>query len=409
MRATSLLTRSLGVCTLLSVGDACSSAPDATTGPVIDFPTATPATADVQAFSRLTNLIPTNAVVGGSSGWVYVDTGNPWALLDPTTFPSAAANGGTLPSIAMGGVTASNPFAYGSATGDITGDSTFNVYGNVGCTVVCGFTPSFNFRDATLTLGNVSPPSGLEPAVVTSFSLEGGGTEGGVAVPRSRIVVNVSVEGKSYAMIVDTGASEVTLSEAAFSALTSDGRVQLSSGSAETTSGTSSVSLTRAASVVLGGVDVDSVVVAHDSSFDQNLAAVSTDVGQTIDGSLGGTFLHDFYVTVDYSAETISLARYEDTSFALDPGEHLGLDLEIDESGNYFVAQATGDAATKGVRAGDAILSIDGQTLSSLTTLEASVLLFGAVGASKVVAFGAAENVAFSSVAILVDETLPLP
>jgi len=392
---------------------ACSSSPKGE--PSIDVPALTPATGDVQAFSRLTNSIPITITVGGVSGWAFVDTGNPWALLDPTIFPSAAGlpvNGGTLPSITLASEIATNPYVIGSTGGDLQGDSTFSLDGNIGCTVVCGFTPSFNYRDVTVTLGGAPAPSGLEPAVTVPFSFKGGGTEEGLAVPRSRIVVAVSVEGNMYSMILDTGASDVTLSGGAFAALTSDGRTQVSGGTAETASGSSTSSITRAASIILGGVEVDNLVVAHDTSFDTNLATVSSDVGSTIDGSLGGTFLHEFYVTVDYTSQTVSFARYSDTSFVIDAGEHIGITLGTEQVGTvteYGVAAASGDAAAIGVAEGDVIVAIDGQQLSSLSSLQVATLVFGAVGTTKSVTFGAATNLSGMTVSIPVEENLPLP
>jgi hypothetical protein len=226
--------------------------------------------------------------------------------------------------------------------------------------------------------------------------------------PASRVVVTVSVEGKDYAMIVDTGATDVTLSAAAYSALTADGRVQIS-GDVETTTGSSTSSLTRAAKVTVGGVEVDDLVVAHDTSFDDHLASVSMDAGKTIDGSLGGTFLRDFYVTVDYPNRTLGFARYTDTSFLLDQAELIGITLGIDETNDYVVNGATGDAAKKGVTVGDVILAIDGTTLTAVSEIQVEALLYGKVGSTRLVKFGTAATLSNMTVPILVDETLPLP
>ena len=295
---------------------------------------------------------------------------------------------------------------------------TFNLDANVGCTVVCGFSPSFNYRDVELTLaasGQAPPtPSNIEAAVVVPFSFEGGGLEGGLTVPKSRIVVPVTIEGVKYTMILDTGASDVTVSAAAYSALVADGRTQISGGTTQTASGSSTSAITRAASMVVGAsggptVEVTGVIVAHDSSFDSNLESVSTDVGETIDGSLGGTFLHDFFVTVDYTSQTISFARYTDTSFNLDAAEHIGLTLGTDAAGDYGVASVSGSAVALGIEEGDIIVRIENEELSTLTTLEIATLPFGAVGSTRAVTFGAAANNANMTIDVPVDETLPLP
>ncbi len=365
---------------------------------------------DLVAFSRLTNSIPTYIEAGGTGGWAIVDTGNPWALLDPTVFPSAAGfmSGGNIPSIVVADRTVDDPFVFSSSTGDVLADATFNISGNVGCSVLCGFTANFDYRDVTLTLGKSTPPSGLGAPMLQTFALEGGATIDGTKLPRSRVVVDVAIEGATYSMIVDTGATDVTISAAAYAALTSDGRTQLSGGTAQTTTGASTASITRAASVSVGDAVAQGIVVAHDTSFDSNLAAVSTDVGHTIDGSLGGTFLARFYVEIDYPAETLMLTPYSDPSFILDPAEHIGLTLEPAATG-YVVAAASSDATAKGVAVGDAVVAIQGMTLSSLTPLQVATLGFGKVGSLQQVTFGAAQTLSGKSISLAVEETLPLP
>jgi hypothetical protein len=240
-----------------------------------------------------------------------------------------------------------------------------------------------------------------------AFSFLGGGVVDGVTIPRSRIVVNVSLEGNQYAMILDTGATSVTVSQAAFTALTADGRTQIMTGGVETTSGVSTTSLARAASIAVGGVTVDSVVVAHDTSFDTNLAAVSMDAGQTIDGSLGGDFLHDFFVTVDYAASTVHLARYSDLSFAVDEAEEIGIALEAEGNG-YVVSGVSTTAGAQGITVGDTVESIDDVDLAGLSLAQATLLLYGKVGSTKVVKFGAAQQVANQTLTVVVEEFLPL-
>jgi hypothetical protein len=207
-------------------------------------------------------------------------------------------------------------------------------------------------------------------------------------------------------MILDTGATSVTVSQAAFTALTADGRTQIMTGGVETTSGTSTTSLARAAKIIVGGVEVDSVVVAHDTSFDTNLASVSMDAGQTIDGSLGGDFLHDFFVTIDYAASTVQFARYSDVGFAVDDAEALGIALEA-EGNDYDVSAVSTAAAAQGISVGDTVLAIDDVALSGLALSQATLPLYGKVGSTKVVKFGAAQQVANQSLTMVVEEFLP--
>jgi hypothetical protein len=221
-------------------------------------------------------------------------------------------------------------------------------------------------------------------------------------------VVQVSLEGTLYSMIVDTGASLTTVSQAAFTALTADGRTQLMTAGIETTSGTSTASITRAASVAVASATVDSVVISHDTSFDTNLAAISTDVGHTIDGSLGGTFLHDFFVTIDYPKTTLHLARYTDLGFAIDQAEAIGIELN-QVGGTFSVSAVSPKAGGMGIAAGDVVTSIDGVELGELALAQANVLLYGKVGSTKSVSFGEATSVANQTLTLTVEEFLPLP
>jgi len=399
----------LAVVSLVGLVSSCSSPSSSGPTPVPSDPTS-----EQVAFSYVTNLIPAQITVGGTSATAYVDTGNPFVLLDPSTFTSIsglAALGGDIPSVVVGSTTAENVYVIPTTDGLTSPDPAFPLHANLGCTAICKFVATFNYRDVAFGLAPAAPapPAGLEPEIVLAFSFEGGSEVGGVNVPKSRIVVPVTIEGTKYTMMLDTGASYVTVTQAAFTAITQDGRPTANGGTAETTEGTSTTTVARVSSVVVGGTggaEVQSVVIAHDTSFDMNLEEVSTDTGQQIDGSLGGTFLHDFYVTVDYATAKVHFARYSDTSFAIDPAEQIGIAL-AQQGSNYVVAAADQAAAALGVTSGDVVTSIDGQLITGLPVAQASVLLFGKVGSTKMVAFGAAAHLGYQSVSLTVEELLP--
>jgi Aspartyl protease len=365
---------------------------------------------DYEAFSYLNDVMPVDVTVGGATGWAIIDTGDPWALLDPSTFPSASglSNGGDIASIAVGGVTVESPYAFGSTAGDDTDYAPFDINANLGCTVVCGYVTSLNYRDVVFSLGATSPPAGLGATTTFDFSLEGGGTIDGVPAPPSRIVVTVSIEGNDYTMILDTGASAVTVSASAFATLTADGRTTATS-QAVTTAGMSETTLTRAKTVAVGGVTASGIVVTTDTSFDNNLAAISQTVGRTIDGSLGGTFLHNFYVSIDYASQTVSLSPYADTSFALDPAEAIGITLNAVSATTYQVAAVDAVATAAGVAVGDYVTAIDGNQLASLSPLVIQALLYGKVGTDKEITFGQAGTLTNMTISLPVEEELPLP
>jgi hypothetical protein len=372
-----------------------------------------PSQADLVAFSRLTNAIPTEISADGSTAYGVVDSGNPWVLLDPAAFPTAAtlpANGGPLDAITAGGLTRSKPYVIPTSTGDVSGDATLTLRGNLGCSVLCGQVASFDYRAVTFTLGDTPPtdaPTDLGATLSVPFTLSGGGSDEGVPIPASRVVVPVVIEGTTFSMIVDTGASDVILSADAYNSIVADGRVQTDGGMSQTTTGTSDSSITRVRSIVVGDATVERPVIGHDAAFDANIAEVSADVGHTIDGSLGGTFLRNYYVTLDYPNLAVNLAPYPDTSFLLDQGEMIGIAVE-DVGGGYLVSEVSTAAAAAGVNVGDVVLSIDGQDLASISPLQVATLFYGTVGTTKKVTFGAAAMLDNQSIDLTVEEMLPL-
>jgi membrane-associated protease RseP (regulator of RpoE activity) len=230
-------------------------------------------------------------------------------------------------------------------------------------------------------------------------------------LPKSRIVVTVSIEGTKHTMLLDTGASDVTVRSSVFSSLTQDGRATMTAGTVETVSGTSRATMTRTRSVVLDGVEVDGVVVLGDAATDMLFESVSQEVGQTVDGSLGGNFLNQFYLTIDYAGQTLAFARYTDTSFIIDPAERLGFMLGRATDGTYKVASvvAKSDAANQGVHVGDAIVAVDGAELAGASVSQILARMSGVPGTTKLVTFGTARSLAGQTVAIQVSELLPLP
>jgi len=375
---------------------------------------ALPTDAQIRAFTRVSKLLLVQVDVAGTTGLLGVDTGDPFVLLNPTPF-SSAPSVGQVSTLTVESDKLTNVPVITSSQSPTSPDPTVPLGGLLGCTVLCSSVVSFNYRDTLFTIGSSAAPSGLLPETRLAFQLLGGGTTqaGGVplTVPKSRIVVSVDIEGERHMMIVDTGASDVVVDQALYAAITKDGRAQVSGGTVDTTSGMSSASITRVKTLSLGGAQAKGVVVAHDASFDTNLADVSTDAGQTIEGSLGGTFLENYYVTIDYPAREIHLAAYEDKSFIVDPAEIIGVAIAGGTGDGYPIGKVFPgtDASDKGVQVGDIMVAIDGQTLSALSVSEVTVLLAGKVGSTKSVQFGSAQTLANQTVSIKVDELLPLP
>ncbi|MEO7109682.1 MAG: aspartyl protease family protein [Polyangiaceae bacterium] len=372
-----------------------------------------PTAAQIQAFTRATNLFLVPVEISGTTGLLGVDTGDPFLLLNPATFPLAPATGTETLTIATQDYP--NIPVITSSLSPTSPDSDVPIGGLIGCPILCNTVSSFNYRDTVFTIGSTPTLDGLLPEIKLPFAFEGGGSvvqvnNTNITLPKSRIVVDVLIEGISYRMLVDTGASDVTVDADTYAALTADGRVQLFSGGVETTAGASSASYTRAKTVSLGGASASGVIVVHDDSFDNNLASLSTDAGETVHGSLGGSFLSHFNLTIDYPSSELHLAPYQDTSFIFDGAQILGCGVDTALSTGWAVGNVFGgsDAEMKGVVPGDVITSIDGTSIAGLTITQVQVLLGGKVGAMKSVQFGSAKNLANQTVQIMVEDFLPL-
>ncbi|HLK89310.1 MAG TPA: aspartyl protease family protein [Polyangia bacterium] len=275
---------------------------------------------------------------------------------------------------------------------------------------------------------NVQSPGGL-----VSFTLKGGGhspvtlgvTAGGtpinspvIDIPPTRIPVTVNIDGTDHPFIVDTGATEVSLRSTVYSQLVSDGRAQLQSGIAiMTIAGASNASLTRAKTITVGGETVTNVPVMTIMSTpaDQLLNGISSELGTQIDGLLGGSFLRNFLVTIDYPAGQLHLDPYLTPPIA-DEFRRVGFTIGLDATGANFVVQSVypnTDAAAKGVMVGDQITAIDGKSLASVGYVaDADALLDGTPGTTKQITFGAktgTASLANMTVAIQVDDLIPNP
>src|SRR5205807_2343253 len=129
------------------------------------------------------------------------------------------------------------------------------------------FTTQFNYRDRQFRLGAAGDPADVaEPGTSVRFSIEGGGRGAitstmAVTYPATRVPVTVDIEGTSHAMVLDTGASEVTVRSSVFDALTADGRAVLADLPISTAAGQTTAKVTRVRSVTAGGETVAAVPV----------------------------------------------------------------------------------------------------------------------------------------------------
>jgi len=388
-------------------------------GPSIPF-TGTPGEPIAATNVLDTLMIP--VTVDGVRGTAIVDTGSPVVLLDPSTFVDAGLpdGGGAVPTLTVGALTFPGAYVVG-ANLIASPDPSIPLGASLGCGILCNFAVSLDYRDATLTLGASSPPPNVaSPGTSVPFTLSGGGSvtisgvSGSVLFPPSRIVVEVTLEGTPHTFVVDTGSSFVTVRGSLFRALVADGRGEISGIGTATVGQQSSSAVTRLRSFGVGGASVAGLVAAEDPSIDATLDSVAAEVGQTIDGLVGGSYLRSFFVTIDYPGSALHLQGYTTGGPTFDTFDRIGVALAPSSGATpptVGEVLAGTDAAKLGVVTGDVILAVDGHALTGLGETAIDTLLSGPVGSTKSVQFGAASasSLSMATVTIAVDDLLPLP
>jgi hypothetical protein len=372
---------------------------------------------------------------------VLIDSGSPVLLIDPTLFganpPMQIATTidlGLLDAQGQPVVTIENAPAFQISTQMM---DALGFGGILGGNVMRNFSVQLDYSAPMMegfclgctagTRDDVQSPGG-----VVSFTLKGGGnravtlsatvTSPVTNIPPNRIPVTVTIDGTDHLCIVDTGATEVSLRSTVYASLVSDGRAQLKSGIAiMTVTGSSSASVTRAKTITVGGQTVDdapvmTIVSGNAAAPDPLLDSISNDdLHQQVDCLLGGSYLRNFLVTIDYPVGELHLQPYN-TPPILDEFRRVGFTLGLDATGMHFVVQSVypnTNAASKGVMVNDEITAIDGMTLANVGFLAtADALLDGTPMTSKMITFGSKTgdpSLAGQPVSILVDDLIPNP
>jgi hypothetical protein len=373
------------------------------------------------------NLVFADVSVNGfSGGRLGVDTGSPLMLVDQTKF-----QGLTLPArtqvtanVTAGQFTIDNVPIIQVSIGSNMDPLAFA--GLFGGNVMRQFTVRLDYAnpDLAFRLGmpSMEPATdGVEvPGAAIAFKLEGGGrgqVSAGetISYPATRIPLTVDVEGVSHPFILDTGASETTVRGSIFSTLTTDGRKQLSGLPISTVSGPASSTVTRTRMLTVGGETVTNpaVMTLGQPIGDDIIDTIQSEVGHPIDGLLGGNFLREFMVTIDYPKGTLHLQRYTSVTI-VDEFKRVGFELGTGTGTHRYavgVVYTGTDAAAKMLTVGDVVLTVDGQALDPLDSVTADDLLNGAVGSTHAVGFGqtAVPSLANTTVNLLVEDLIPPP
>ncbi len=390
------------------------------------------------------NLVFANAALNGSfeqspglAFGMLIDSGSPVVLVDPSFFSMA-------PPTTTAQVSANINLGLVDKNGNIVltlddipalklSDAmmdTLGFGGILGGNVMRQFSIQLNYADPMdgFRLGDSgAEPTGVEtPGAAIPFTLKGGG--GGVqlsdtltidvSLPATRIPLTVTIEGADHHFILDTGASEVSVRTSVYDQLTSDGRAQLGGFQITTVMGGANASVTRAKTLALGGEAVTNVpvmTIPGDDLLDSIGAELDPSGATPLDGLLGGSFLRNFLVTIDYPKGQLHLQRYA-TETWVDEFQRVGIALGNTPQTavhwyNAGVVYPGTDAQKQGIVVGDEIVSIDGTQLDGLDPNTADSLLNGTVGTSKMIGLGrtAAPNLANTTIAVLVDDLIPDP
>jgi hypothetical protein len=397
------------------------------------------------------NLIFVNASMNamdqtpGTFG-MLVDTGSPVVLIDPTLFntPPPTTDAQILAKVDLGLLDASgnpvviieqapvlqvsNAMMDGLGFGGILGGSVmhqFSVQLDYSAPMMDGFCLGCTAGGrADVLADNVIPfklKGGGNSAVTLGTDSQGNPINSpAINIPPTRIPVTVAIDGTAHTCIVDTGATEVSLRSTVYDALIADGRAQLSGGIAiMTIAGASGAAVTRAKTIAVGtataaDVPVMTIMSSDPSRPDPLLSNISQEIGTQIDCLLGGSFLRDFLVTIDYPGGQLHLEPYA-TPPIPDEFRRAGFTIGLDATATHFVVASVypnTDAASQGIAVNDEVVAIDGTNLASVQFVDAAdELLDGVPGTTKTITFGTTKKAANSgqTLAVAVDDLIPNP
>jgi hypothetical protein len=369
------------------------------------------------------NLVLADVDVNGMSGpLMLVDTGSPFTLVDPSAYPGIQFP--DTPQISVDltfGVFTVDHVPAIQTTAIGTGDVPQIVGGNLmrEFPVQLDYSERDPSRAFRLGESNMTSTGVEEPGGSVTFTLEGGGvgrisqtTNVTVTIPATRIPITVDIEGTTHPFILDTGASEVTVRSSVYTSLTADGRPQLSGLPIGTAMGHAQAEVTRAKTITVAGQTVDNAPVM--TIGDTLLDALEGEVSHPIDGLLGGSYLREFLVTIDYPHTTLHLQRYSPPVQVNDEFKRVGIEIGTGSGNHKYTAGVVypgTDAAAKQISVGDEIVSVDGQSLDALDPIAADEALNGTVGTTKQIGLGATTvpSLANTTISVRVDDLIPVP
>jgi Aspartyl protease/PDZ domain len=376
---------------------------------------------------------------------MLVDTGSPVVLIDPTLFnaPPPTTNAQIATKVDLGLLNAdvpptpvvvieqapvlqvSNAMMDGLGFGGILGGSVmrqFSVQLDYAAPMMEGFCLGCTaVGRADVLADNVVPftlKGGGDSAVTLGTDSNGNPINSpAINIPPTRIVVAVAIDGTAHTCIVDSGATQLSIRSTVYDALVADGRAQLSGGIAiMTIAGPANAEVTRAKTITVGSATISDppVMSIMTTPPDQLLGNISNELKTQIDCLLGGSFLRNFLVTIDYPATQLHLEPYL-TPPIPDEFRRAGFTIGLATQTGPFVVTYVypgSDAASQGIAVGDDVVAIDGNNLMPPIYVDAAdQLLDGTPGTTKTITFGATKKAANSgqTLTVLVDDLIPNP
>lgn len=361
------------------------------------------------------NVMLVDATLNGHAGGrLLVDTGSPLTFVNAAWFSGAQLPAATQVTVDIGiGALTIDDVPSIQTTGGAMDQ--LRLAGILGGNVLRQFSTTFNYRDRQFWMGAGPSPDDVLPATSIAFKLSGGGIgklDGSfIRFLATRVPISVEVEGKSHMLVLDTGASDVTLRTGVFDELVADGRAVLDDMLVSTVAGVTTARVARCRSISVSGETLTNIAVM--AFADTILDTISDELGYTVDGLLGGDFLREFLVTIDYRKGRVDLGRYGSRAHIHDEFERVGMWLSTSGASSFVVASVRrGSAVEKaGIAKGDEVVSIDGQTLAGLDLFAVDSLLNGQAGSTHRIGLGQARDarIANAELDVLVEALVPAP
>lgn len=205
-----------------------------------------------------------------------------------------------------------------------------------------------------------------------------------ISIPATRLLVEARIEDQTpTTALIDTGASFVVLRKSLFDTMNDSARPQFCCQSVSFIGGRQDLVVTRIRSIRLGDLEfkqLPALVMQDDTLF----TTIEREAGKRIDWIIGGSLLRYATFQLDYAAREVQLARFRDpkhikaNEFILPGFSFCKQHTESRDNAAPFLivdVYRNTDAASQGLRSGDRITGIDGQTITSLSYMDVEAMI----------------------------------